>query len=252
MQEFLNEISRQAGALAMQFYKRGVSYSTKTNRLDLLTEADVAVSKFLVEAIHAKYPDHHIHSEEMTDDINTGAEYEWVIDPIDGTWNFANHIPIWGVLIAVMRNGATKYAATYFPIDDHLYIAEKGFGVFLIGEKIIVSDYDSLDRSVGHFFVNPERVGGQKLAALWPHLLNNNVRTRNYACMYGAVLVARGVHNFYISNGGVDHDHLAPVLICEEAGAVVTNSFGEPWKRGMKDMVIAGPQLHPKILELFN
>ena len=144
----------------------------------------------------------------------------------------------------------TKYAATYWPVDDHLYTAEKGQGAFLNGEKIFVSNPSGLKNTAGHCS-SPRPANGPRIKNAWIKLFENETRHRNYACMFNLILVSRGVHDYYVSNGGNDYDHLAPVLICEEAGAVVTNSFGEPWKRGMEDMVIAGPLLHPKILELF-
>lgn len=252
MQEFLSQIAHEAGALAHKYYQDGTERSLKTNRHDFLTDADVAVSTFLVDKIHAKYPDHHIYSEEMAEDINSGAEYEWVIDPIDGTWNFANHIPNWGILIAVLKNDETLYAATYWPIDDYLFTAEKGKGAFLNGEKITVSTHEDLDNSAGYLFSLPSRPRAEVFASAAEKLFNAGARIKNYSCMYNAMLVTRGVFDFYAGNGGFDYDHLAPVLIAQEAGAVVTDSFGNPWKRDSKDLVIANSSIHPKLIEILK
>lgn len=252
MQEFIEKIIIEAGALAMVYYEKGVTSSVKTGHHDLLTVADTAVSTFLVDKIHAAYPDHHIYSEEMATDINPGAEYEWVIDPIDGTWNFANHIPTWGILIAVVERGVTKYAATYWPVDNHLYTAEKGKGAFLNGEPIRVSNVSDLALSAGNVFSKSTRPHAEALAVLTSKLYLMDARIKNYSCMYNAMLLARGVLDFYASNGGFDYDHLAPILICEEAGAIVTDSYGNPWHRNVYNMVIGNPHIHPKIISLLQ
>ncbi len=252
MKEFIEQISREAGKIALDFYTQNFTVSNKTDRLDLLTSADVAVSEFLVAKIHENFPDHHIHSEEMVDDINPGAEYEWVIDPIDGTWNFANHIPIWGSLIAVNKNGETIYAAMYFPLDDSFYWAEKGKGAFCNGSPLKISDHAELKASVGSVSSSSKFKNGEEISLLWKKLYDSEARIRNFACMYTAVLVGSGNLEFYITNVGKVHDYLAPVLLAREAGALVTNSFGQEWERSMEDIVIATPKIHQQLMAFLN
>lgn len=252
MKEFIEKISREAGKLALGIYTQNFTVSNKTDRLDLLTSADVAVSEFLVEAIHSKFPEHHIHSEEMEVDINPGAEYEWVIDPIDGTWNFANHIPIWGSLIAVIHKGETKYAAAYFPVDDMFYWAEKGQGAFCNGNPIKVSGHAELKAAVGSTSASSQFKRGEEISLLWKKLYDRKARIRNFACMYTAVLVASGSTEFYITNIGKDHDYPAPVLLALEAGGIVTDTLGNEWQRGMEDIIIASPSIHKQLLELLK
>ncbi|MDH3601024.1 MAG: inositol monophosphatase, partial [Candidatus Tectomicrobia bacterium] len=139
MDRFLQSIIRQAGAMALSFYHRGVTSSEKDNRGDLLTEADVEVSAFLVEAIHERYPQHHIASEELDEDINPGAPIKWVIDPIDGTRNFANAIPVWCTLIGVIRDGDLYLGAIYDAVHDTLFFAERGKGAYKNAQRIYVN-----------------------------------------------------------------------------------------------------------------
>jgi myo-inositol-1(or 4)-monophosphatase len=252
MQDFIEEIIREAGDIAKGYYYRGVVAKEKNGRHDLLTEADVAVSNFLVSAIHTKYPDHHIYSEEMAVDINKGAEYEWIIDPIDGTSNFAQHIPNWGILIALQKNAVTEYAATYWPLDDQLYTAQKNKGAFLNGTSIEVSGATEIAGSIGHYSAMRGRTQAENINNLAAVFFDLGVRTRNYGCMYNILLAARGVLDFYISNVGFDYDHVAPVLIAQEAGAVVTDCAGKPWVRGGFDMIIANPKLQKKLVRFVN
>lgn len=252
MKEFIEKISREAGKLALGYYTQNFTVTNKTDRLDLLTSADVAVSEFLVETIHKKFPDHHIHSEEMAIDINPGAEYEWVIDPIDGTWNFANHIPLWGSLIAVQYQGETKYAGMYFPIDDFFYWAEKGQGAFGNGNPIKISEHVELAAAVGSVSSSSQHAQAEVISLLWKKLYDRQARFRNHGCMYSTALVANGVMDFFITNIGKDHDYLAPALLVREAGGMVTDTLGNEWKRGMEDIVIASPSIHKQLLELLK
>ncbi len=250
MKEFIEKISREAGKLALGFYTQNFTVSNKTDRLDLLTSADVAVSEFLVSAIHKEYPSHHIHSEEMEVDINPGADYEWVIDPIDGTWNFANHIPIWGSLIAVINKGETTYAGIYFPIDDFFYWAEKDAGAFCNGNPIRVSAHAELKTAVGSASASSKFNRGEAISLLWKKLYDHKARIRNHGCMYGTALVANGVMDFFITNSGKDHDYLVPALLVREAGGIVTDTLGNEWQRGMEDIVIASPKIHQELMKL--
>ena len=243
----------------MEYFRRGVAHTTKDNIGDLLTEADVAVSGFLVDAIHQKYPSHQIHSEEMKDDVNPGAEYEWVIDPIDGTRNFAWGIAVWCQMIAVLKNGELYLAAIYNPAAKELFFAEKGKGATLNGKPIHVNGVESLDHGLGiavratRFIYPDAAIHNTRYRKFMARLVTDTtVWMYNFGTMLGACYVASGGIDFFVSDSGLDHDNLAPVLICQEAGAMVTNGYGEPWTRYRQDIVIANPKLHPKVLELFH
>lgn len=127
MEEFLKTIIREAGEMANTYFARTArtNYSGKSDPDDIVTETDIAVSDFLIKKIHAQFPEHAIVSEELKDEINPGAEYRWVIDPVDGTRNFAAGIPLWGVLIAVQKNDEAILGAAYIPTSDQLFFAKK-------------------------------------------------------------------------------------------------------------------------------
>ncbi len=252
MDEFLKITIRSAGEIAKEYFTQGVSATTKANLGDLLTVADKAVENFLVQKILAEYPDHHIHSEELAEDINPGGEYEWVIDPIDGTRNFAGAIPFWCHLIAILKNGEPYLAAAYNPIADELFFAEAGKGAYLNGRQIKVNSVDTLDFSFGHIVRNTAQdVAGFKQLAL--RVINETTAwAHNFGTMLSACYVAAGGADFFAINCGYDHDYLAPALICAEAGAQVTDSEGNPWVRGRRDLVIANPLLHAKLLQFFK
>jgi len=253
MDDFLKQIITEAGKMAKDFFDSGVNHKAKANLSDLVTDADFAVSHYLVEEIHSKYPDHHIFSEEMEEDINPGAQYEWVIDPIDGTRNFAMGVPMWGIMIAVLKDGELYMSAVSNPVANELFFAEKGKGATMNEKAIYVNDVSSLDhgfsyavRGVNYKYDKIFQKAVCKLATetdVWMH---------NLGTMLSVCYVASGGADFYIGNCGMEWDNLAPALIAREAGALVTDSDGNEWKRERGDIIIANPKLHSKVMGLFK
>jgi myo-inositol-1(or 4)-monophosphatase len=258
MDEFLKTIIKEAGQIAKPYFYRGVEIQTKADSKDYVTAADIAVSKYLVEKIHEKYPDHHIKSEEMPEDMNPENDaYEWVIDPIDGTRNFAIGIPVWAIMIALLKNGETHMAAVYHPIAEELFFAEKSKGAFLNDKKITVNNTDTLEKGYGILFrCPPYGLYGDYFekykAAVSNFALQSTVAMGNFGCAGMLTYVAKGSIDFALGNGGLDWDLLPTLFICQEAGAVVTNSHGEPWTRGRQDYVISNATLHSKVLSYVN
>jgi myo-inositol-1(or 4)-monophosphatase len=258
MQDFLKQIIKEGGDLSKEYFDRGVTFKEKTHIADLLTEADIAVNDFLLKKIQETYPDHKITSEEADQIGPEDAEYEWVIDPIDGTRNFAKGIPSWCVIIAVMRHGEPYLGAVYSPVANELFFAKKDHGASMNGMPIRVCEKKNLDFACGSIssmkketevygrYIEQYKVMQDRLnheTHMWHHHFGN---------MLGMCYLASGGFDFFIQNAGLDHDYLAPVLIAKEAGATVTNSDGEPWQRGRQDLVAAPPALHKLFMEFFS
>lgn len=239
--------------MAKEYFYRGVTSSAKSDPSDLVTEADVAISNFFVKKIGEQFPSHHIHTEEMDHDINAGAEYEWVIDPLDGTRNFARGIPMWCIAAALLRHGETVMAGVYHPIAEQFFFAEGGKGVWLNDERLTMKADAPADLaySSGHMVVVHDRPYYAEYKKAMNKFLDANGRFFNFHTLLGACYVATGAMHFFADDAGLDHDYLPSALICSEAGMVVSDVEGKPWKRGRQDIVIANPKLHPKVLELF-
>lgn len=257
MEAFLKDTVRQAGKIALEFFRRGVSVTTKSADVDFLTEADTTVSEFLVSSISAQFPGHAIKSEELEHDVNPGAEYEWVIDPIDGTRNFASGIPFWSVMVAVLRNGETIMSAIYFAAVDDFFFAKKGEGAFLNDKQIHISKADVLDHKVYMLYAGNvmgpygTHVDRYRRARMNMQMQYENTQ-RQLGCISQLCYVAKGAIDVGAGNAGMDWDLLPTLFMCQEAGAIVTDSDGNPWKRGRQDYVIANEDLHPKLLALFE
>ena len=107
----------------------------KENQSSIVTNADIESEKTIIGIINNAFPGHNIISEECGY-MHNGSEFTWVIDPLDGTSNFAAHIPWFGVLIAVLKDSEPILAGACLPIQQDVYLAEKGAGCFRNGERI--------------------------------------------------------------------------------------------------------------------
>lgn len=262
MQDFLKEIIKEAGFLAKGYYHEGVEHTMKSDPTNLVTIADTTVSDFIIGKIKEKYPDHGIISEEEKEEINPNAQYTWVIDPIDGTRNFANHIAFWCVMIGLMKNRQPYLGAIYDALNDELFFAETGKGAFLNGAPIKVSACDDLEsfslsfchgsiRSGSPYNSTPEN--HQRYLKFYHNLIGENGHwVSNMGCMLPTCGVASGRVDAIVHNSALFHDYLAAYVICTEAGAIFTNSRGEPWQYTDKDIVVANKKLHPKLIKLFG
>jgi myo-inositol-1(or 4)-monophosphatase len=137
---------KEAGAVLRAYYRNGVTVKYK-GEIDLITEADHASEALILKRIRAAYPDCAILSEESGASANTSSAV-WIADPLDGTTNFAHGLPIFSVTLALMVNDVIEIGATYDPIYDELYTAQRGQGAYLNGERLHVSAVPTLDKAL--------------------------------------------------------------------------------------------------------
>ncbi len=250
MIEFLKEIIKEAGYLAKGYYLDGVAHSFKSGPADIVTLADKETEIFLVNKIRSEFPDHGIISEEREGEINPGAEYTWVIDPIDGTRNFANRVAYWCVMIGITRHGKPYIGAIYDAMNDELFFAEVGNGTYLNGKKIIVNSNDNVKSSFMVLSVGQNNTGSpydSDKYADFARFYDNLVGvTGKWFFNYGSMLcfchLAAGRIDAGLINGGLYHDYLPAFVIASEAGALVTDVDGNTWQRGRRDIVAVSVQ----------
>lgn len=254
MEEFLKSMIKEAGTLGKSYFRQGLKFDTKSHLGDLVSEADRNVSTFCIQKIREQFPEHSILSEEENEVINPGSEYLWMIDPIDGTRNFAVGVSFWCTMIAVFYRDELYMSAIYDAMSDQLFFAKKGEGATLNDMPINANSIDSLDHAYG-FCVRggTNKMHNDRYVAMTKKLADHpSAWFHNFGTILGACYIASGGADFYAVNCGFDYDYAAAALICREAGALVTDSDGNPWQRGRQDIVIANPKLHPKIIEMLN
>lgn len=136
-------MARAAGDILMAGRQTNFQIEAKANRQDLVTELDRRVEAEIIRLIHAEFPDHAILGEESG--VTEGdAAHQWVIDPLDGTMNYAHRYPIFSVSIAYKHDGVTEWGGIYVPALDEMYSAIRGQGAFLGDRRLAVSTISEL------------------------------------------------------------------------------------------------------------
>ena len=208
---------------------------------DLVTEVDVNVERYLTQAILAAFPGDKIHAEELSSDqAITGRT--WVIDPIDGTWNFAHSIPIYGIQCCLFAGGVPKMAVIWLPCQDELFTAIEGKGCFLNGKPVALDKAVTADRaliSIGDFTHKNDRLAALQYKAVG-YLYPRAGRLRMYGAAsvdFAFLLAGRLAATVFTTRNLWD---IAPgILMSREAGAIVLGLDGEPYDFSKEGVMIA-------------
>ncbi len=251
MVKFALDTARDAGGIVRGHFGAVRSGTAKTQPGDIVTHADLEAESLIVTRIREAYPDHSILAEESGLHSIPEGEYTWVIDPLDGTKNFTQHIPFFCVSIAVVRDGCPVVGVVYDPIHDEAFYAVEGAGAYLNGKPIRVSSQHDLRLMVINLAWARNMVGdldfGQCAIKVVEH-------THYFRRLGAAALVAA-----YIADGRMDAaanldlkpwDMAAGMLLIQEAGGVVSDLFGNPLDilSPNLDIVAANPLLHEKLI----
>lgn len=147
MSENMQQWMREAGEKQIQWLEEPMEMTSKTSAIDLVTEVDIWTENFLIKKIQSTYPDHQLLTEE-SGSYAGNADYEWVIDPIDGTVNYAHGFPLFSISVALKYQNEAIVGLIYIPKLNEFYTAIKGKGAFLNGKPITVSDTTSISKAV--------------------------------------------------------------------------------------------------------
>lgn len=147
MAEQMKTWMRKAGKEQIHRLQTAIEMTSKSSEIDLVTEVDIWTEKFLIKKIQAAYPSHQLLTEESGSYANN-SDYEWVIDPIDGTVNYAHGFPLFSISVALKFKQEPVVGLVYIPMLGEMYEAVKGHGAFLNGKQIRVSSIDKLTQAV--------------------------------------------------------------------------------------------------------
>ncbi len=251
MDTFIKQITKEAGELVgKKFGKVGVKY-TKRNVTDVVTEADLAANKYIVGAIKKKYPSHSIISEE-TGENGVQSEYTWIIDPLDGTLNFATKVPLFGTMIGLAHKGKMILAAIYFPCTKELLFAKKGKGAYLNGKKVSCSSKKNWTESYGILDVYTAVNAPLSAKILATDTKGMCMTSAHGSSAIDALYIATGRRDWQFINLTEVWDITIPALILEESGCTLTTPEGKPWSLDSKKIVVANKYLHPTLLKIVN
>ena len=252
METLLNAV--KAGGDQMQHYFNGrFTVSSKTNINDLVTEADHASEKAIIEMIQKNYPDHFILSEE-TGEIKTTSDYKWIIDPIDGTINFANGIPICCVSIGLEKDGEIIMGSVYNPFMNELFVAEKNIGATLNNKKIQVSHKANVGNSclvTGFPYTYSESKNGP--LEIFSALIRKAIPVRRLgSAAIDLCWVAAGRFDGYFEHHLQTWDSAAGFLMVKEAGGKVTDFSGKDYSVYQKQILATNGLIHEELRGIIN
>ncbi len=222
--ELAKTMAEEAGAVAVDFARRGVNAETKADESPV-TAADRACEKLIVDRIVREFPQDGILGEEGANRESRSGR-KWIVDPIDGTRDFVRGIPLWAVLIGLEENGQVVAGAAYSPGQNTLAWAAKGAGAWANGSPIRVSDkrgpQDAVLSFNGFNKLGVARFGGSLLPWVAPFWA---VRSLGGAC--DALLLAQGKSDVWIEPNASPWDFAPLKIIIEEAGGVFRSFAGE-------------------------
>jgi myo-inositol-1(or 4)-monophosphatase len=251
---FAVDEAKRAGALLQESYGRVERIDYKSKR-DVVTEVDVASEQQLIAAIRDRFPDDAILAEESGHHRAVGepasSHRSWVIDPLDGTVNYANGIPYYCVSIALIVGGRPALGVIYDPARDDLLTATADGGTFLNGESAVASDKEQLS----DYVVSLTVIGAGGVARerrIWREI---RIPRRMGSAALSLAYVGIGRFDAFVQSGGLSPwDVAAAGLIAERGGALVTDLEGGPWwdpaRTGRTSIVAAPPAGHRRLLEL--
>lgn len=238
-----------AGAHELKkFFNGKFSISHKEGINNLVTEADFASDKAIKAVIKPAFPDHGIVSEESVEKVST-SDYKWIIDPIDGTVNFANGIPICCVSIGLEYKGEMLMGAVYNPNLEEFYFAEKGKGATLNGEKISVSSKTRLVTSclvTGFPYTYLDHLNGP--LEVFSKLIKKGIPVRRLgSAAIDLCWVAAGRFDGFYEHELHAWDSAAGFLMVEEAGGKVTNLKGEKYDPFQHGIIATNGKIHDEL-----
>lgn len=244
----------EAGANELKrFFNGTFTITNKEGINNLVTEADHASEKAIIAVIKKDFPDHFILSEECGEK-GAANEFKWIIDPIDGTVNFANGIPICCVSIAVEHNGTIIFGAVYNPIMNEYFFAEKGKGASLNDKPISVSEKTSVLKSclvTGFPYTYLDEPNGP--LQTFEKLIRKGIPVRRLgSAAIDLCWVAAGRFDGFYEHKLSAWDSAAGFLIVEEAGGKVTDFKGEYYSPYQPHLVATNGKIHDELLDVIN
>jgi myo-inositol-1(or 4)-monophosphatase len=249
----IEKAAREAGAIARKYFG-GTYKQWDKGKGQPVTEADLAIDKFLCETLCAARPDYGWLSEESKDDpARLEAEYTFVVDPIDGTVGFMKGKPQFTIAIAVVREGAAIAGIVFNPITEECFAAAQGVGATLNGAPIHVSAQETIEgcKMLASKSLLQHKAWDNPPVTPWPPM---DIETRS-SIAYRMALVAGGQFDAMLAlSTKHDWDLAAADIIVREAGGCVSDHLGRALRYNgtvphQPSVVAAGPALHARLME---
>lgn len=249
MLSFTVDLARAAGAVLRQGLNQPREIMFK-GRADIVTDVDLASERLIVQALNEHFPDHAVVGEEGGGARD--ARFVWVVDPLDGTTNYAHGYPVFSVTLALLDQGEIQLGVTYDPLRDECFTAERGQGAWLNGRELRVSSTPTLRTallSTGfpyHRFTAPQN----NIAQFGAILMQCQGIVRSGSAAIDLAYVAAGRSDGHWEIGLKPWDCAAGALMVTEAGGRTTNWGGAPFDPWDGWTIATNGAVHDEILQV--
>ncbi len=246
--EVAQQTALAGAAIVQQYFSKGVKMRAKES-YNLVSDADVESEAIIASGIRKHFPDHSILGEETFKD-STEAEHLWIIDPLDGTNNFAHGIPHFAISIAYVHNGVAQIGVVLNPVSNDLYLAERGKGAKHNGVLARVAPERSLADAMISFGVYYDRgLMMEKTLACLQELYGKNIHgaRRMGTASLDLCMVGTGAFSAHFEYKLEPWDFAAGALFVEEAGGRVTKSDGNPLEHCTSGVLATNGFLHQEL-----
>lgn len=261
--DFIKTTLDGAAKIANQNFGKVLSVSTKIgDNNQVLTQTDLEIGKMIVTQIQSIFPEHNIIDEEAGV-IDKKSNYTWVVDPIDGTSNFANGLKTYGCMIGLLENDTAIAGGIVLPGFNELYVAQKGLGAFCNDKQIQVSQEKNLKSVLVAYGIDGYQNEPQKTmkeTELLAHIVLGirNLRSTNSA--YDMAQIPAGRYGAYLNRTHKIWDNVALQPLVEEAGGIMTDFWGNPFdysnplQRVTENFTVcaASPELHQQLQQIIH
>ncbi|MDQ3552312.1 MAG: inositol monophosphatase [Bacteroidota bacterium] len=246
----LLEAVHEAAAQMRSFIDQDFKVENKIGINNLVTEVDHASERVIIETIKRNFPEHHILSEECGDLIQD-SQYKWIIDPIDGTVNFAHRIPICCISIGIEYNGKMAMAAIYNPFMHELYFAERDKGAVLNDKPISVSKKEKVENAclvTGFPYTYLDEPNGP--LQVFERFIRKGIPVRRLgSAAIDLAWVAAGRFDGFYEHKLEAWDSAAGFLLVEEAGGKVSDLKGNPYNPYQPGIIASNGLMHKELVD---
>jgi myo-inositol-1(or 4)-monophosphatase len=231
MKYLLTQALKTGGETLLEYFNKPLNIREKESQSSIVTEADIESEKRIINLIKTGFPGHNIISEECGFIYNK-SEFTWIIDPLDGTSNFASGIPWFGVLISLFKGNEPVMGGAYLPVGDDMYFAEKGRGAFKNGEPLPRLENKDLKDSLFAFCVDytEDQDFLNRGLELYKSIVKRSRNIRSTNCLIDFIYVAEGKFGGVMNFNTRVWDISALGLIISELGGVMKNVNGSEIK----------------------
>lgn len=253
MKDTLYKSAIESGKIIKEYFETKFSIGSKDIISNLVTEVDKKSEAKIIEIIKSEFPDHKILSEEIGA-LDADSDIKWIIDPIDGTINYAHSIPLCCVSIGVEVKGEILYGVVYNPLSGELFFSEKGKGAFLNDKIISVSKEDNLKKSllVTGFPYDTSRNPHQPVK-VFAEFVNSDIPVRRLgSAALDLCWTACGRFDGFWEYNLNPWDVAAGFLIMKEAGGTVTDFDGENFSVYKKEILATNGMIHTPMLDVIK